>query len=676
MNKTNTRSEYDQLKLQLNELAYHYYVLDEPQAADQEYDQLYRKLLQIEKQHPAWVTADSPTQRIADQPLKKFKQIKHALPMLSLGNVFSESELGEFDLRIKKILEKTTAVLSGISYSAEPKLDGLAVSIRYENGQLVQAATRGDGTIGEDITTNVKTIQSIPLVLRGDVYPAVLEVRGEVVMPRDGFDQYNQWALANDEKIFANPRNAAAGSLRQLDPKKTAKRPLAFYAYSIGEVSPEHAYEKHSEVLHWLKSLGLPVNYLSAVVNGVKGCLQYYQQIGEQRSQLNFDIDGVVFKVDDLNWQAILGFVTKAPRWATAHKFPAEEATTLVENIEVQVGRTGSITPVARLKPVNVGGVTVTNATLHNEDEIRRKDVRVGDTVFVRRAGDVIPEVVKVVIAKRPEGTRVFEMPTQCPVCQSELYRIKGEAILRCPAGLSCNAQLKESIKHFASRKGMDIEGLGDKLVEQLVDAGLVENPADLYHLTETQAAGLARMAQKSAENLLTGISQSKQTTLPRFIYSLGIREVGEATALTLANHLLTLDDIITADHDALLLLPDVGEVVASRITQYFKNPKNIAVIEALCEAGIVWPAIEKKSSDELPLQGKIVVLTGTLSEMTRSQAKQKLIDLGAKVTGSVSAKTDLLVAGENAGSKLTKAEANNVQVVDEAWLLSQLIPD
>jgi len=676
MKTTYTRSEYNRLKLQLNELAYHYYVLDEPQVADQEYDQLYRNLLEIEAAYPSWVTTDSPTQRVADQPLKKFKQIKHALPMLSLGNVFSEDELVDFDQRIRKILEKSNDVLGGISYSAEPKLDGLAVSIRYENGQLVQAATRGDGSMGEDITANVKTIQSIPLVLRGDDYPEVLEVRGEVVMPRDGFDQYNQWALAHEEKVFANPRNAAAGSLRQLDPRKTAKRPLAFYAYSIGEVVPEHVHQRHSDVLQWLKSLGLPVNYLSDVVKGVAGCLQYYQQIGAQRSHLNFDIDGVVYKVDDLTWQALLGFVTKAPRWATAHKFPAEEATTEVENIEVQVGRTGSITPVARLKPVNVGGVTVTNATLHNEDEIRRKDVRVGDTVFVRRAGDVIPEVVKVVIAKRPKGTQAFEMPTQCPVCQSELHRIEGEAVLRCPAGLSCDAQLKEGIKHFASRKGMDIEGLGDKLVEQLVDAGLISNPAGLYHLTEQKVAGLARMAQKSAENLLVGIAKSKQTTLPRFIYSLGIREVGEATALTLANHLQSLENIIASDHDALVLLPDVGEVVANRIIQYFKNPQNLSVIEALCDVGIEWPAIDKKSADDLPLKGKTVVLTGTLTEMTRSQAKQKLLDLGAKVTGSVSAKTDLLVAGTNAGSKLTKAEQHNVQVVDEAWLLQQTMAE
>lgn len=672
MKNIDTLGEYEQLVHQLNEHAYHYYVLDEPVIADQEYDAMYKELLRIEAKHPEWVKSDSPTQRVADRPLDKFHPVQHAIPMLSLGNVFSEQELEDFNQRIVKVLEKSAVDVTQVVFCAEPKLDGLAVSIRYEQGQLVQAATRGDGSTGEDITANVKTIQSVPLTLRGNDYPEILEVRGEVVMPRDGFQQYNQWALDNNEKVFANPRNGAAGSLRQLDPRKTAQRPLTFYAYSVGLIQPEQNHQQHSEILQWLRQLGLPVNHLTDVVQGVAGCQQYYQKVAALRDGLNFDIDGVVYKVNDLKLQSILGFVTKAPRWATAHKFPAEEATTLVENIEVQVGRTGSITPVARLKPVSVGGVTVTNATLHNEDEIRRKDVRVGDTVFVRRAGDVIPEVVKVVIAKRPENTQPFAMPDHCPVCQSELHKIEGEAVLRCPAGLTCDAQLKESIKHFASRKGMDIEGLGDKLVEQLVDAGLIHTPADLYQLTESQAAGLERMAQKSAQNLLLGIENSKQTTLARFIYSLGIREVGEATALTLANHLHTLDDIIAAKHEQLTELPDIGEVVASRIEQYFENEGNVAVIKALVEAGINWPEIIVKSEDELPLAGQTVVLTGTLATMKRSDAKQKLLDLGAKVTGSVSAKTDLVVAGENAGSKLAKAEQLNIRVVDEDWLLSQ----
>ncbi len=664
-----TRAEYQKLKQLLNEQAYYYYVLDEPQMADAEYDQLYRRLLQIEHDQPSWVDLDSPSQRVADQPLSKFQQVKHAMPMLSLGNVFKVDELTDFVTRIGSLLSKANQSFKTIEFSAEPKLDGLAVSIRYEKGQLVQAATRGDGATGEDITANIKTIGSIPLSLRGESHPDVFEVRGEVVMPRDGFSQYNEWALQNDEKVFANPRNAAAGSLRQLDPRKTAKRPLAFYTYSVGVVEPAHGFTTHSEVLAWVKSLGLPVNQLNQVVKGATGCSAFYERVGQQRDTLNFDIDGVVYKVNDLVWQELLGFVTKAPRWATAHKFPAEEATTIVEEIDVQVGRTGSITPVARLKPVNVGGVTVTNATLHNEDEIKRKDVRVGDTVFVRRAGDVIPEVVKVVGSKRPHGTQVFKMPNQCPVCDTRLVRIEGEAVLRCSAGLSCDAQLKEGIKHFASRKGMDIDGLGDKLVEQLVDAGLIKNPADLYHLTESQVSGLERMAQKSAQNLLAGIDQSKQTTLARFIYSLGIREVGEATALTLAVQLKRLPDIIAADEEALQNLPDIGAVVAKKITSYFAEPNNQMVIEQLQAAGITWPVIEIIEATDLPLQDQVVVLTGKLTMFTRSDAKTQLQQLGAKVTSSVSAKTDYVLAGESAGSKLVKAQKLNIAVVDEQWL-------
>ncbi len=673
MSKQFTRTEYEQLKAQLNNHAYHYYVLDEPLIADAEYDVLYQELLQIEASHPEWVTSDSPTQRVADQPLSKFEAVKHARPMLSLGNVFAQEELTDFVERIHKLLEKAGQGIKEINFSAEPKLDGLAVSIRYEQGRLSQAATRGDGTTGEDITANIKTIQSVPLKLRGNDYPDVFEVRGEVVMPRDGFVKYNEWALANDDKVFANPRNGAAGSLRQLDPQKTAKRPLAFYAYSVGVVEPAHGLTYHSEVLAWIKSLGLPVNVLNKVVAGENGCAEYYENIGAQRADLNFDIDGVVYKVDNLAWQDALGFVTKAPRWATAHKFPAEEATTVVENIDVQVGRTGSITPVARLKPVTVGGVTVTNATLHNEDEIKRKDVRIGDTVFVRRAGDVIPEVVKVVLAKRPKGTSPFVMPTYCPICATKLYKAEGEAVLRCPAGLSCDAQLKESIKHFASRKGMDIEGLGDKLVEQLVDAGLVNTPADLYHLTESQVGGLERMAQKSAQNLLQGISESKQTTLPRFIYSLGIREVGEATALTLATELKTLPNIMQTDAEALQELPDIGAVVAQKIISYFAVSSNKEVIAALLDVGISWPVIEAPAQSKQPLADQVVVLTGKLNVFTRADAKNRLQELGAKVTSSVSAKTNYVLAGENAGSKLRKAEELGVTVVDEAWLSAYL---
>lgn len=673
MNKQFTRTEYQQLKQQLNEQSYNYYVLDEPQMADAEYDQLYQQLLNIEQLHPEWIKPDSPSQRVADQPLAKFQQITHAQPMLSLGNVFSFDELTDFVVRIKNLLLKAEQSVDHIEFSAEPKLDGLAVSIRYEKGLLVQAATRGDGAVGEDVTANIKTIHSIPLTLRGENIPDVVEVRGEVVMPRDGFKKYNAWALDNQAKVFANPRNAAAGSLRQLDPRKTAKRPLAFYAYSMGVVEPAQHFSTHSEVLNWIKDIGIPVNHLSQVVMGESGCKGYYQQVGEQRDALNFDIDGVVYKVNDLAWQDLLGFVTRAPRWATAHKFPAEEATTVIEGIDVQVGRTGSITPVARLKPVNVGGVTVTNATLHNEDEIRRKDVRIGDSVFVRRAGDVIPEVVKVIQSKRPDDTTVFQMPENCPICDTKLVRIEGEAVLRCSAGLSCDAQLKEGIKHFASRKGMDIDGLGDKLVEQLVDAGLINNPADLYHLSESQVAGLERMAQKSAQNLLAGIEKSKQTSLARFIYALGIREVGEATALTLATHLKNLPSIMTAENESLQALPDIGSVVAQKITSYFAASNNQKVIEQLLDAGIQWPEVESLPVDDLLLLDQTVVLTGKLTVFTRADAKAKLQQLGAKVASAVSAKTDYVLAGENAGSKLAKAESLNVPVVDEAWLKNLL---
>ena len=667
------QAEYLAQVEQLNSHSYRYYVLDDPEISDAEYDAQYRMLLDFESNNPELIASNSPTQRVADTPLSHFDSVQHVIPMLSLGNVFSEDELLAFDTRINKILSEESGANNEIQYAAEPKLDGLAVSVRYEQGELIQAATRGDGQKGENITVNMKTLPSVPLKLHGNNPPAVLEVRGEVVMLRKGFDAYNAWAEQNDEKLFANPRNAAAGSLRQLDPRKTAQRPLSFFAYSIGEVSDEFNFNKHSDIMAALKTLGFQINHLNQVVSGVAGCMAFYQKVGQLRSSLDFDIDGVVYKVDDLSQQDILGFVTKAPRWATAHKFPAEEATTVIENIDVQVGRTGSITPVARLEAVTVGGVSITNATLHNEDEIRRKDVRVGDTVFVRRAGDVIPEVIKVVRSKRPDDSVPFDMPTQCPVCDSQLFKGEGEAVLRCLNGLNCDAQRKESIKHFASRKGMDIDGLGDKLVEQLVDAGLIKTPADLYHLKETQVSGLERMAQKSAQNLLAGIEQSKQNTLPRFIYSLGIREVGEATALTLANAFKNMEALTAADQDTLVALPDVGEIVAARILHYFKQENNLKVIDQLLSAGITWPDIKVVDAAELLLQGQTVVLTGKLSQMTRSEAKQALQALGAKVTGSVSAKTDLLVAGENAGSKLAKAQDLGVKVVDEQWLVDQV---
>ncbi|MFK8010547.1 MAG: NAD-dependent DNA ligase LigA [Marinicellaceae bacterium] len=653
------------LRDQLNDYAYHYYVMDDPLISDTEYDKLYQKLNNLETQNPALITADSPTQRVGDKPLEGFKQIKHEIPMLSLGNVFSEEELSDFDNRLLDLTE-----LTSIDYSAEPKLDGLAVSILYVKGRLYQAATRGDGTTGEDITANVKTIKAIPLILRGKDFPERLEVRGEVIMSRKGFAEYNRQAELLGEKTFANPRNAAAGSLRQLDPRKTAKRPLMFYAYSLGVVSEELQWQTHLESLNWVKSLGIPVNAFNQVCQGAQGCLAFHQMIGKARAELDYDIDGVVYKVNKLSLQKKLGFVTKSPRWATAHKFPAEEATTKIENIDVQVGRTGSITPVARLQPVVVGGVTVTNATLHNEDEIRRKDVRIGDWVFVRRAGDVIPEVVKVILKKRPENSQIFEMPTHCPVCDTQLQKLEGEAVLRCPAGLYCDAQRKEAIKHFASRKALDIEGLGNKLVELLVDEGLIKTPADLFHLNKDEIINLERMGEKSATNLLESIDSSKQTTLDKFIYSLGVREVGEATALTLANQLKDIHIIAKTMAEDLEQLPDIGPIVAKKITQFFADEHNLAVIQQLLDAGITWDKIETPSQESQPLLGKTIVLTGSLSQYTRATAKDKLIKLGAKVAGSVSKNTDILVAGEKAGSKLTKAEKLEVVIKDEQWLI------
>ncbi len=659
------QKQIETMRSDLNDNAYHYYVLDDPTISDVEYDKLYHELVELENQYPEYISDDSPTQRVGDKPLDGFKQIQHEIPMLSLGNVFSEEELIDFDKRLLDLAE-----LTEIKYSAEPKLDGLAVSIVYVNGKLQQAATRGDGAVGEDITANVKTIKAIPLSLRGNELPEKLEVRGEVIMSRKGFDEYNRQAELLGEKTFANPRNAAAGSLRQLDPRKTAKRPLMFYAYSIGVVSEELPFNTHLETLNWVKSLGIPVNAFNQICIGALGCQKFHQMIGDVRSTLDYDIDGVVYKVNDLALQKKLGFVTKSPRWATAHKFPAEEATTTIENIDVQVGRTGSITPVARLKPVVVGGVTVTNATLHNKDEIRRKDVRIGDRVFVRRAGDVIPEVVKVIKQKRPKDSVEFIMPTHCPVCETELHKIEGEAVLRCPAGLFCDAQRKEAIKHFASRKALDIEGLGDKLVELMVDEGLIKTPADLFHLDKQEVSDLERMGEKSATNLLASIESSKHTSLDKFIYALGIREVGEATALTLAQQLKDIHIVAKTTAEDLEELPDIGPIVAKRITQFFADEHNLAVIEQLLDAGITWDKIETPTKESQPLLGKTIVLTGSLSQYTRATAKSKLIELGAKVAGSVSKNTDMLVAGEKAGSKLTKAVKLGIEIKDEQWLV------
>jgi len=653
------------------QIAYHnyrYYVLDDPEIPDVEYDRLFRGLQELERQHPELITPDSPTQRVGAKPLKGFAEVRHEIPMLSLGNVFSEEELADFDRRVRDGLG-----VDEVNYSAEPKLDGLAISLRYEEGVLVRAATRGDGATGEDVTQNVRTIHSVPLKLQGKDYPRVLEVRGEVYMPRAGFEQLNERQREKGEKSFANPRNAAAGSLRQLDPRITATRPLTMYCYGVGVVEGGELPGSHSEIMKKLKGWGLRVCPELQVVKGVQGCHQYYLKIEDKRDSLPYDIDGVVYKVDSLAQQRELGFVSRAPRWATAHKFPAQEEMTRLNDVEWQVGRTGALTPVARLLPVHVAGVVVSNATLHNPDEIARKDVRIGDTVIVRRAGDVIPEVVSVVLSRRPEGAGVIDTPTHCPVCGSEVLRDEGEAVPRCTGGLFCSAQRKNAIKHFASRKAMDIDGLGDKLVEQLVDAGLIHDVADLFSLTQEQLAGLERMGEKSAANLVAALAKSRHTTLERFLFALGIREVGESTARTLANHFASLQKIEEAGEEQLLEVEDVGPIVAHHIHTFFRQPHNREVIDKLLAAGIDWPAIERVEATEQPLTGQTFVLTGSMESMSRDEAKSKLQALGAKVSGSVSKKTSVVIAGEAAGSKLTKAEQLGVTIWDENQLLQLL---
>ncbi|MDH5178882.1 MAG: NAD-dependent DNA ligase LigA [Gammaproteobacteria bacterium] len=655
----------DKLREEINHHNHLYYVMDAPEIPDIEYDRLLRELQALENAHPELITPDSPTQRVGAGPLTSFAEVKHQVPMLSLSNAMDEQEVHDFDRRICEKLASDEVV-----YAAEPKLDGLAISLRYENGILVRGATRGDGSTGEDVTQNVRTIETIPLRLHGKGYPKVLEVRGEVIMTKSGFNKLNETQREQGGKTFANPRNAAAGSLRQLDPAVTATRPLEFYSYGIGQVEGKKLPDKHSEILKQLREWGMRLNPEVQVVRGVRGCLRFYENILKKRDRLDYDIDGVVYKVDDLEQQNIMGFVSRAPRWAIAHKFPAQEEMTVLLDIDVQVGRTGAITPVARLEPVFVGGVTVTNATLHNQDEIDRKDVRIGDTVVVRRAGDVIPEVVGMVKSKRPKGTRKFKMPVACPVCGSEVVKLETEAVARCTGGLFCPAQRKEAIKHFASRKAMDIEGLGDKLVEQLVDEGLIHDIADLFGLEKDQIAALDRMADKSAQNVIDALEKSKQTTLDRFIFSLGIRQVGETTARTLAQHFGTLDALMKAKEQTLIDVPDVGPVVAESIAHFFAEKHNQDVIKKLLNAGVVWPEIKLVPKEEQPLNGKTFVITGTLSTMGRDEAKAKLLALGAKVSGSVSKNTDYVIVGENPGSKATKAESLGVEILDEAAFL------
>ncbi|HTM63315.1 MAG TPA: NAD-dependent DNA ligase LigA [Gammaproteobacteria bacterium] len=662
-----TVSEIKRLRSLIEEHNYRYYVLDDPIVSDAEYDSLFKRLRELESLHPKYITVDSPTQRVGAAPSKSFKLLKHDVMMLSLENGFTDEDVEDFDQRIKERLHTN----GHIEYCCEPKMDGLAVNIRYKNGCLTQASTRGDGESGEDITSNIKTIQMVPLKLRGDHIPSLLDVRGEVFMSKAGFEKLNEYAVDAGEKTFANPRNAAAGSLRQLDPSITAQRPLEFYCYGVGAVQGEKLPNEHSEILKKLMEWGIRVNPLIEIKKDASGCLKYFEKISAKRDSLPYEIDGVVYKVNSIAEQHKLGFVTRAPRWALAHKFPAEEAYSVIEAVEFQVGRTGVVTPVARLKPVHVRGVTVSNATLHNMDEIKRKDIHIGDTVIVRRAGDVIPEVAGVVHDRRTRDVMKIVMPRRCPVCQSEIEHIEGEAAARCTGGLYCPAQQKEAIKHFASRKAMDIEGLGDKLAEQMIDKKQIRNVADIYDLSHHQLESLERMGSKSAQNLLDQIEKSKLTTLPKFLYALGIREVGEATARQLAIHFKTLDALRGASIDKLQEVQDIGPIVAHHIYNFFHEKHNQGILEKLLKAGVHWEKVQQPESNIF--SSKTFVLTGTLSSMTRDEAKQKLEDLGAKVSGSVSPKTNYVIVGEGAGSKLEKAKEFGVKTLTESEFLKLL---
>lgn len=664
------QQQIDTLRQDLRRYEYEYHVLDNPTIPDAEYDRLFHQLKALEAAHPELITADSPTQRVGAKPLSGFAQIRHEIPMLSLDNAFSDEEFYAF---VKRIEDRLIRLPDPLTFCCEPKLDGLAVSILYVNGVLTQAATRGDGTTGEDITVNIRTIRNIPLQLLMDNPPARLEVRGEVFMPHEGFERLNQQALEKGEKTFANPRNAAAGSLRQLDPKITSKRPLVLNAYGIGIAEGVDLPNTHYDRLQWLKSIGIPVNPEIRLCNGTDEVLDFYRDIQNKRSSLGYDIDGTVLKINDIALQEKLGFISKAPRWAIAYKFPAQEELTRLNDVEFQVGRTGAITPVAKLEPVFVAGVTVSNATLHNGDEIERLDIAIGDTVVIRRAGDVIPQIIGVLHDRRPANARPIVFPETCPVCDSAIVRIEGEAVARCTGGLFCAAQRKEALKHFVSRKAMDIDGVGGKLIEQLVDRELIHTPADLFKLDLTTLTRLERMGTKSAENALASLEKAKNTTLARFIFALGIREVGEATALNLANHFKTLEALQNADLEALQQVPDVGEVVANRILAFWHEPHNVAVVNDLIAQGVHWETVETKEVTENRFKGKTVVLTGTLTQMGRNEAKALLQDMGAKVSGSVSAKTDFVIAGDAAGSKLTKAQELGVAVLTEEEFLAQI---
>ena len=660
------------LRTTLRHHEYLYHVMDAPEVPDAEYDRLMRELRELEAQHPDLVTPDSPTQRVGAAPLSAFEQVRHEVPMLSLDNAFDEASYLAFNKRVQDRLKSTDE----ITFCCELKLDGLAVSLLYEDGLLVRAATRGDGTTGENITANVRTIRAIPLRLQGENIPARIEVRGEVFMPQAGFEQLNEEARRTGNKVFANPRNAAAGSLRQLDPRITAKRPLTFFCYGFGLLEGGEMPASHWQRLQQLKAWGLPVSDRIRLCHSAQEVLDFYRQVEAERPQLGFDIDGVVIKVDAQQLQEQLGFVARAPRWAVAFKFPAQEQMTTVRDVEFQVGRTGAITPVARLEPVLVAGVMVSNATLHNADEIERLGLRIGDRVVIRRAGDVIPQVVGVVESERPADAREVTFPTQCPVCASDVERVEGEAVARCTGGLICGAQRKEALWHFVSRRALDVDGMGEKIIDQLVDKEYVKTPADLFRLSPGLLTGLDRMGPKSAQNVVDALNKAKETTLARFLYALGIREVGEATAANLAAHFGSLEKIMAADLDALIAVPDVGTVVASHVRNFMDEESNREVIRQLVEeCGVHWPAVEVVNAAEIdsPFAGKTVVLTGSLSIMSRDDAKARLIALGAKVSGSVSKKTDLVIAGEAAGSKLAKAQELGIDVIDEAEMIRLL---
>ena len=660
-----------ELRTTLRHHEYLYHVMDTPEIPDAEYDRLMRELRELEAQHPELITPDSPTQRVGAAPLASFSQIRHEVPMLSLDNVFDEESFLAFNKRVQDRLKNS----DDLTYCCELKLDGLAVSILYENGLLVQAATRGDGTTGEDITSNVRTIRAIPLKLRGDNIPQRLEVRGEVFLPQAGFEKINEEARRTGGKVFANPRNAAAGSLRQLDPRITAKRPLTFFCYGVGVLEGGELPASHSARLQQFKFWGLPVSERVKLCHTPEEVLTYYRKVQEDRPNLGFDIDGVVIKVDSLALQEQLGFVARAPRWAVAFKFPAQEQMTFVRDVEFQVGRTGAITPVARLEPVHVAGVLVSNATLHNADEIERLGLRIGDKVVIRRAGDVIPQVVNVVLSERPEETREIVFPTHCPVCHSDVERVEGEVVTRCTGGLICGAQRKESLKHFVSRRALDVDGMGDKIIDQLVEKEYVHTPADLFQLTPGKLTGLDRMGPKSAQNIVDALDKSKETTFARFLYALGIREVGEATAAGLAAHFGTIEALEQASIDDLQKVPDVGIVVATHVRNFFAEESNREVIAQLRKEGVRWPAPVVVNAEEIdsPFAGKTIVLTGSLSQLSRDDAKAQLVALGAKVAGSVSKKTDLVIAGEAAGSKLAKAQELGIAVIDEDEMLRLL---